>query len=56
MKRTTTNSISFEIEEQDLAGKSGAGAWTAICLTAAGKCGGWFTASYECSSNNVSCG
>ncbi|MHD0398426.1 salivaricin M family lantibiotic [Staphylococcus simulans] len=47
--------LSYEIEKQDLEGKSG-GWFTAIQLTAAGKCGRFFTLSYECTSNNVSCG
>ena len=57
IERTTDNmAVSHEINEQDLAGKSGAGAGTAIQLTLAGKCGRGFTISYECTSNNVSCG
>jgi hypothetical protein len=45
-----------EIKEQDLDEKAGAGISTAIQLTLAGKCGGFPTISYECTSNNVSCG
>lgn len=46
-----------EIKDQDLEGQAtGAGAWTAISLTVSGKCGRAFTLSYECTSNNVSCG
>lgn len=56
IERSDEMSLAYEIAEQDLAGKSGAGVWTAINLTLAGKCGGWFTFSYECTSNNVSCG
>ncbi|WP_090418504.1 salivaricin M family lantibiotic [Pseudobutyrivibrio sp. YE44] len=51
-----TMAVQNEINEQDLAGKSGAGAGTAIQLTLAGKCGGAFTFSYECTSSHVSCG
>lgn len=50
------NSLQYEINAQDLDGKSGAGWSTAIQLTLAGKCGGWFTVSYECTSNNKPCG
>ncbi|HFI5167847.1 TPA: salivaricin M family lantibiotic [Streptococcus agalactiae] len=65
------DSLEFEVENQELEGKSGSGWFTAIQLTAAGRCGRWFTAiqltaagrcgrwftgSYECSSNNVKCG
>ncbi|RDU24246.1 lantibiotic salivaricin M precursor [Anaerosacchariphilus polymeriproducens] len=49
-------SVAYEIAEQDLAGKSGAGVYTAIQLTLAGKCGNYFTVSYECTTNNISCG
>lgn len=48
--------VNYEITSQDLVGKSGAGIFTAIQLTLAGKCGKYFTGSYECTSNNVSCG
>ena len=48
--------VGYEIKSQDLVGKSGAGVFTAIQLTLAGKCGNHFTDSYECTSNNVSCG
>ena len=59
MTRSKTNedmAVGYEIKSQDLVGKSGAGAFTAIQLTLAGKCGNYFTGSYECTSNNVSCG
>ncbi|EFI66096.1 lantibiotic salivaricin M precursor [Lysinibacillus sp. HST-98] len=49
------NSLQYEIQAQDLDGKSGAGILTAIQLTLAKKCGGYFTASYECTSNNIPC-
>jgi hypothetical protein len=55
-KEMPINTLQFEIEAQDLDGKSGAGMFTAIQLTLAKKCGGYFTASYECTSNNISCG
>ena len=48
--------VGYEIKSQYLVGKSGAGVFTAIELTLAGKCGNHFTGSYECTSNNVSCG
>ncbi len=54
-KNKLITSIVEEIKEQDLDEKSGAGIKTAIQLTLAGKCGKWFTGSYECTSNNVSC-
>ncbi|HHX60578.1 MAG TPA: lantibiotic salivaricin M precursor [Epulopiscium sp.] len=50
------NELSYEIDKQELEGKSGSGWFTAIQLTAAGKCGAYFTGSFECTSNNVSCG
>lgn len=49
------NSLDYEIKNQELEGKSGAGVFTAIQLSVAGKCGRIITASYECTSNNVSC-
>lgn len=55
-ERKDNMSVAYEIAEQDLAGKSGAGAYTAIQLTLAGKCGNHFTISYECTTNNVPCG
>ncbi|MDO5047463.1 salivaricin M family lantibiotic [Facklamia hominis] len=58
MNKDENNSIetlSYEIENQELEGKSGSGWSTAIQLTLAGKCGKWFTGSYECTTNNVSC-
>ncbi len=48
--------VAEEISEQDLDDKSGAGWSTAVQLTLSGKCGRLFTASYECTTNNVSCG
>ena len=38
--RPEIDSLSFEVENQELSGKSGAG---------------WFTCSYECTTNNVHC-
>lgn len=58
MNKDENNSIetlSYEIENQELEGKSGSGWSTAIQLTLAGKCGKWFTGSFECTTNNVSC-
>lgn len=58
MNKAENNSIetlSYEIENQELEGKSGSGFFTAFQLTLAGKCGEWFTGSYECTTNNVSC-
>ncbi|MGG0337194.1 salivaricin M family lantibiotic [Priestia aryabhattai] len=55
-KENAINSLQYEIKAQDLDGKSGAGMYTAIQLTIAKKCGSYFTGSYECTSNNVSCG
>ncbi|WP_205027749.1 salivaricin M family lantibiotic [Anaerosacchariphilus polymeriproducens] len=55
-ERNDNMSVAYEIAEQDLAGKSGAGVYTAIQLTLAGKCGNYFTVSYECTTNNISCG
>ena len=52
-----TNGVVEEIKEQDLEGQAAGGSWkTAVQLTIAGKCGRAFTVSYECTSNNVSCG
>lgn len=56
MERQDNMSVAYEIADQDLAGKSGAGIGTAVQLTLAGKCGNFFTVSYECTSNHVSCG
>jgi len=50
------NGVAEEIKSQDLDEKSGAGIVTAVQLTLAGKCGRMPTISYECTSNNVSCG
>ncbi len=55
-RETDNKAVASEIKEQDLAGKSGAGVGTTVQLTLAGKCGSWVTFSYECTSNNVSCG
>ena len=46
----------MEINSQELDGKSAAGWGTAVRLTAQGRCGWWFTYSYECISPNVRCG
>ena len=56
LKENSINSLQYEIQAQDLDGKSGACLFTAIQLTLADKCGKHFTGSYECTSNNVSCG
>jgi hypothetical protein len=48
--------VAEEIKNHDLDEKAGAGVFTAIQLTLAGKCGGTVTVSYECTSNNESCG
>lgn len=50
------DSLNFEVQNQELAGKSGSGWLTAVQLTLAGRCGKWFTGSYECTSNHVKCG
>ena len=50
--RPEIDSLSFEVENQELSGKSGAGWFTAVQLTLAGR---WFTCSYECTTNNVHC-
>lgn len=55
-RKNDETAVAYEIETQDLVGKSGAGIITAAQLTLAGKCGEWFTGSYECTTNNVSCG
>jgi hypothetical protein len=39
--RPEIDSLSFEVENQELSGKSGSG---------------WFTGSFECTTNNVKCG
>jgi hypothetical protein len=56
MKKNEIDSLEFEVNNQELSGKSGAGAWSAINLTLAGRCGKYFTASYECTSSHVKCG
>lgn len=55
MKRATVNSIDFEIKEQDLVAQAGAGVAnkkleqkTASQLTAEGRCGLFYTISFEC--------
>jgi hypothetical protein len=48
--------VAEEIKNHDLDEKSGAGTTTAIEMTMAGKCGNFFTISYECSDPHVSCG
>lgn len=50
------DTLDFEVQNQELEGKSGSGWFTAIQLTAAGCCGRMFTGSYECTTNNVKCG
>ncbi|WP_172934544.1 salivaricin M family lantibiotic [Streptococcus sp. 2106] len=50
------DSLDFEVNEQELSGKSGSGWFTAVQLSLAGRCGRWFTGSFEGTSNNVSCG
>ena len=50
--RPEIDSLSFEVENQELSGKSGAGWFTAVQITLAGR---WFTCSYECTTNNVHC-
>ncbi|WP_314414530.1 salivaricin M family lantibiotic [uncultured Streptococcus sp.] len=46
----------MEINSQELDGKSAAVWRTDVRLTAQGRCGWWFTYSYECISPNVRCG
>ena len=46
----------MEINSQELDGKSAAVWRTAVRLTVQGRCGWWFTHSYECTSPNVRCG
>lgn len=53
--RPEIDSLSFEVENQELSGKSGSGWFTAVQLTLAGRCGLCFTCSYECTTNNVHC-
>ena len=50
------DTLDFEVQNQELEGKSGSGWFTAIQLTAAGRCGRMLTGSYECTTNNVKCG
>ena len=57
-KRVLSN-INIEIHKGEkiaIVGTSGSGWFTAIQLTLAGRCGNWFTGSFECTSNNVKCG
>ena len=42
------DSLDYEINSQELNGKSAAGWRTAVRLTVQGRCGWWFTYSYEC--------
>lgn len=60
MKRTTTNSIVFEIHEQDLVGNGAAQQEIKKLdpeeLTAQGRCGWLYTVSYECSDGIITCG
>ncbi len=48
--------IQEEIANQDLSETSAKGLKTAVQLTIADKCGSVITISYECTSNNISCG
>ncbi len=50
------DTLGYEIEHQELGGKSAAGWNTAIRMTSQGRCGWIFTQSYECTSPNVRCG
>ena len=45
-ERPVIDSLDFEVANQELAGKSGSGWFTAIQLTLAGRCGNWFTGSF----------
>lgn len=56
VKRTCKEStLAFEISEQDLAGKNGAGDYTSVQATIKGHCGGLFTTSYECTKPHRRC-
>ena len=55
-RKNDAMAVGYEIAEKDLVGKSGAGVYTAIAMTLAGRCGYIFTVSYECSINHVPCG
>jgi len=59
MKRMTTNSILFEINEQDLAAKSGAekmeGIYTEFMMTLEYRCGWVQSISAECRDNHKPC-
>ena len=50
------DTLDFEVKNQELSGKSGSGWFTAVQLTLVGRCGRWFTGSFECTTNNVKCG
>ena len=47
------DSLDYEINSQELNGKSATGWHTAVRLTAQGRCAWWFAYSYECISSNV---
>ena len=55
-ERPVIDSLDFEVTNQELAGKSGSGWFSAIQLTLVGRCGWAFTYSYECTTQHVSCG
>lgn len=50
------DTLDYEINHQELGGKSAAGLHTAFILTFQGHCGWLFTYSFECSTPHVSCG
>ena len=50
------DTLDYEINHQELGGKSAAGLYTAIILTLHGHCGWIVTYSFECSAPHVSCG
>lgn len=54
-KDKAIDSLEFEVSQQELEGQSAAGWWTAVRMTNHGRCGLFFTASYECSANHVRC-
>ena len=49
------DSLDFEVNEQELSGKSGSGWFTAVQISLADSCGRCLTCSYECTSDNVNC-
>lgn len=49
------DTLDYEINHQELGGKSAAGGRTAIRMTLQGRCGNFFTTSYECTSPHVRC-